>query len=136
MFAAQLVFALAALLSPAPQERPPAADSSALADVERVRAALERPGLKLTLPDIKPDFTVHIEQRRPLHEIFESPPWLLPHVSWRPPPMPARTAFGSIPIVHVDLLAVANRVGDAWRAHAAHNASLEVRRAIAEYCAA
>jgi len=33
--------------------------------VDRVRAALEKPPSKLTLQDRTPDFSVHIEKRRP-----------------------------------------------------------------------
>src|SRR5258706_7905003 len=82
MYAALLVLALAAAAdqTPSPQPRDPADGR-----VERVRAALEKPPSKLTLPEVKPDFTVHIEERRPLQEIFDTPPWQLPPIGWRPP---------------------------------------------------
>ena len=62
MYAALLVLALAAAAAQtaSPQPRDPADER-----VERVRAALEKPPSKLTLPEVKPDFKVHIEERRP-----------------------------------------------------------------------
>ncbi len=45
--------------------------------VDRVRAALEKPPSKLTLQDRTPDFSVHIEKRRPMQDIFDIPPWQL-----------------------------------------------------------
>ena len=106
--------------------------------VERVRAALEKPPSKLTVPEVRADFHVHIEARRPLQEIFDKPVWQLPPIGWQPPAV-AYTAFGGIPMVNLDLMAiggaVARAVNDARRAHEARNASEEVRQAIAEYCA-
>src|SRR5205814_3875432 len=46
--------------------------------VERVRAALARPASHLALTERPPDFTVHIEERRPLQDIFDVPPWASP----------------------------------------------------------
>jgi hypothetical protein len=101
-----------------------------------VRAALAKPPSGLTLTVRKPDFTVEIRERRPLQEIFDTPPWALPPSAWRPP-AGGTTAFGSIPIASVDLLAVggyiARSVNDARRSRAA---AQEVSQAIADYCAA
>ena len=106
----------------------PSAQQHAAGSVERVRAALEKPTSSLMLADRKPDFTVHIEARHPFHEVFESPPWALPHVEWRPP------------AVGFDLLSVVRYVGkgvaDAKRGHDERLARDEVQRAITEYCAA
>src|SRR5258705_4019167 len=126
MYAALLVLALAAA---ADQAAAPQPSESADEQVERVRAALKKPPSKLTLPEGKADFKVHIEVRRPLQEIFDTPPWQLPPGGWTPPAV-AHTAFGGIPMVNVDLLAiggaVARRINDARRAHAARDASEEV----------
>jgi len=96
--------------------------------VERIRAALEKPPSKLTVPEVKADFKVHIEVRRPLQEIFDTPPWQLPPLGWRPP------------AVGFDLLSlfgkVAGGVADAKRAHDQRAARDEVQRAIAAYCLA
>jgi hypothetical protein len=133
------VFLVLALAAAADQTTSPRADDLADPHVERVRAALDKPPPKLTLTEVKPDFKVHIEVRRPLQEIFDTPPWQLPPIGWRPPAV-AHTAFGGIPILNVDLLAlggaIARSVNDARRAHDARDASEDVRRAIAEYCAA
>ena len=124
MHAALLVLALAAA---ADQTTPPSTDA-ADQQVQRVRAALEKPPSKLTLPEVKADFRVHIEERRPLQEIFDTPPWQLPPLGWRPP------------AVGFDLLSlfgkVASGVADAKRAHDVRAARDEVQRAIAAYCLA
>jgi hypothetical protein len=125
MHAALLVLALAAA---ADQTTPPASTDAADQQVQRVRAALEKPPSKLTLPEVKADFRVHIEERRPLQEIFDTPPWQLPPLGWRPP------------AVGFDLLSlfgkVAGGVADAKRAHDVRAARDEVQRAIAAYCLA
>jgi hypothetical protein len=130
MVVALAIFALAAA------DQPPPAQQGSATQVERVLAALEQPSSKLTLPDLKPTFRVYIEERRPLQAIFDTPPWQLPHVDWRPPALPAKTAFGTIPLINVDLLALAGAIGDVRRARAARNAAAEVQRAIAEFCSA
>ncbi|HEV2986618.1 MAG TPA: hypothetical protein VGX46_19620 [Vicinamibacterales bacterium] len=124
MHAALLVIALAFAdqpTSPHPREQ---ADEQ----VERVRAALEKPSSKLTMPEVKPDFKVHIEERRPLQEIFDTPPWQLAPIGWRPP------------AVGFDLMSLltkgAKGVTEAKRGHDLHVARDEVQRAVAEYCAA
>lgn len=125
MYAALLVLALAAAAdqTASPQPRDPADER-----VERVRAALEKPPSKLTLPEVKPDFKVHIEERRPLQEIFDTPPWQLPPIGWRPP------------AVGFDLMSLltkaAHGVAEAKRGHDLHVAKDEVQRAIAAYCLA
>ena len=76
--------------------------------------------------------------RRPLQDIFDKPVWQLPPIGWQPPAV-GYTAFGGIPMVNIDLMAVGGAitraVNDARHAHEARNASEEVRQAIAEYCA-
>ena len=133
MHVALLVLALATADQPTTASPNPADQQ-----VERVRAALEKPPSKL-VPEKKADFSVHIEVRRPLQEIFDTPPWQLPPIRFKVPPM-AYTAFGTIPIVSVDLLAIggamARGVSDARHARAARHASEEVRQSIIEYCAA
>ena len=125
MHAALLVLALAAAVD---QSASPPAQDRTDAQVERVRAALEKPPSKLALSEVKADFRVHIEQRRPLQEIFDTPPWQLPPIGWRPP------------AVGFDLLSlfgkVASGVADAKRAHDVHVAREEVQRAIVAYCLA
>jgi hypothetical protein len=110
------------LLLASPQE--PAGDNS----VDHVRAALEKPPSKLTLQERTPDFSVHIEKRRPMQDIFDVPPWQLEPLGWQPPGI----GFDLMSVVRY----VAKGVSDAKRSHDERVAHEDVQRAIAEYCAA
>jgi hypothetical protein len=95
--------------------------------VDRVRAKLEKPaGLVLQLPVA--DFTIHIEKRRPMQDIFDTPPWATDPVGWQPP------------AVGFDLLSVfryaVKSAADAKRGRDERLAREEVQRAIADFCAA
>lgn len=98
------------------------------ASAAHVRAALEKPPSLLELARRKADFTVHIEERRPLAEIFDTPPWATDPVGWQPP------------AVGFDLLSVMRYLGksasDAKREHDIRLSHEEVQQAIADYCAA
>jgi hypothetical protein len=105
-----------------------AQDQTAPAEsIDRVRAALAKPPSKLTLKVRTPDFTVRIEKRRPMADIFDVPLWATDPVGWQPP------AFG------FDLLSlfryVAKSAADAKRGHDVRLAREEVQRSIADYCA-
>jgi hypothetical protein len=117
-----LVFAASANAGLCAQE---AASSDSL---DRVRAKLDKPPSKLTLQQRTPDFSVHIEKRRPMQDIFDVPPWATDPVGWQPP------ALG------FDLLgafrSVAKSIADAKRGHDERLAREEVQRAIADFCAA
>ncbi|HKB09096.1 MAG TPA: hypothetical protein VKD69_00530 [Vicinamibacterales bacterium] len=123
-FAAALTIALAAtsVLAGA-QEQSATADS-----LDRVRAALAKPPSKLTLKERTPDFTVRIEKRRPMADIFDVPLWATDPVGWQPP------ALG------FDLLSlfryVAKSAADAKRGRDLRLAREDVQRSIADYCAA
>ena len=97
--------------------------------VEHVRALLVRPPSKLTLAERKPDFSVTIEKKRPMQDIFAIPPWQLPPLGWQPP------AWGT----GINLLSVvsyvAKNISDAKRAHDERKAREEVQLSIAEWCA-
>jgi hypothetical protein len=98
------------------------------ADLGRIRAALDKPPSKLTLQERTPDFRVHIEERRPLQDIFDVPPWQLEKPGWQPP----YVGFDLLSIVRY----VAREVADAKRGHDVRLAREEVLRDIAAYCAA
>jgi hypothetical protein len=101
---------------------------------ERIREALQKPtsGLSLTLP--LADFSVYIEQRRPLQDIFERPPWVSPPAEFPAPPGSDRDAHDSAVVgVSFDWLAAAHALSRAVRTHLARE---EVRQAITEYCVA
>jgi hypothetical protein len=100
------------------------AQQPAVDAVERVQAALQKPPSRLTLEDRKPDFTIRIEERRPLQHVFDLPPWVTPTPGWTPP-----TAGGG----GIDPVAM---VRSLTRSKRGHDARVEVQRAIADYCAA
>jgi len=77
--------ALSAALAAAAVAAPHGQTAMALDSIEHVRASLEKAPSKLTLTERKPDFTVHIEKKRPMQDIFEIPPWQLPPIGWQPP---------------------------------------------------
>lgn len=133
-----IVFAASGLGAIAAAQPPATGASTDNVSLDRVRAALDRPPSP-TLTVRPPDFAVHIEARRPLQEIFETPPWATAPATrsrYSLPPSP----FGSQPLVAVDLLAIANAIVDevrsVRRAHAEAGAREEVREAIRAYCAA
>lgn len=106
----------------------PSAQEPAAVSIEHVRTALERPPSTLRLTDRKPDFTVHIEKRRPMQDIFDVPPWQLEPLGWRPPAV----GFDLLSVVRY----VAKSVADAKYSRDLRVAHDEVQRAIADYCAA
>src|SRR5262249_27987804 len=63
----------------------PQGQASTDESLARLRAALTKPESKLTLRERVPDFSVHIETRRPMQDIFDRPPWATDPVGWQPP---------------------------------------------------
>jgi len=118
-----LVVALLAAIASASAQGPSASDET----LKRLRAALERPPSKLTLKERTPDFTVHIETRRPMADIFDVPPWATAPVGWQPPSL----GFDLLSLVRY----VAKSAADAKRGHDLRLAREEVQRSIADYCA-
>ncbi len=106
-----------------PHAQEPAPDRS----LERMRSVLEKPPLRLALPDTEATFKVHIQALHPLHEIFDVVPWATDPVGWQPPG------------VGFDLLSVfryvAKTAADAKRDHDERRARGEVQQAIDDYCA-
>ena len=103
-------------------------DTAPPVSVDRVRSALDQPPSKLTLTIREPDFRVHIEQRRPLQEIFDTPPWQLPPIGWQPPAI----GFDLMSLVQYAI----KSASDAKRGHDERMARETVQREIAAYCAA
>ena len=104
------------------------AQESSAASLDRVRAALARPASKLTLKERTPDFTVRIEKRRPMADIFDVVPWATDPVGWQPPGI----GFDLLSIFR----SVAKSAVEGKRAYDLRIARKEVRRAIDDYCAA
>jgi hypothetical protein len=118
------------------QNVPPASPGDASASwrnvdsIDHVRAALDKPPSKLVLQERTPDFSVHIEKRRPMQDIFDTPPWQLPPHGWQPPSW--STGINLMSVVSY----VAKSIADAKYAHDERVAREEVQRTIADYCAA
>jgi hypothetical protein len=131
--AACVLFAAAAAAAPLRAQQPASTADEPRAGVwiesiEHLRAGLARPPSQLTLQDRVPDFTVHIERRPPMADIFDTPPWQLPPIGWRPPPI---LGFNLL-----DLFSkAAGAVAEAKHQHDERVAREEVQRSIAEYCA-
>ena len=96
-----------------------AQEASPPAAVDRVRARLEKPPSKLTLEPRTPDFTVHIEKRRPMQDIFDVPAWATDPVGWQPPS------------IGFNLLSVFRSIK---RGHDERRAREEVRASVVQYC--
>lgn len=96
-----------------------AQDASPSASVDRLRARLEKPPSTLTLQQRPADFTVHIETRRPMQEIFDVPAWTTDPVGWQPP---------SIGFNLLGLFRSVKRGYDERRARG------DVRASVAEFC--
>ena len=101
--------------------------------VARIRAGLEKPASKLTVPDIKPDFRVQIEERRPLQDLFDIPPWALEPRGWQPSGPVLRSASGT-PMIGFNLLALFQH--GPVPAYIPHLLDESTQRAVDEYCAA
>jgi hypothetical protein len=117
-----LAMTFGAAAVPCAQE--PAPDQS----LERMRAVLRRTPLRLTPVEPEANFKIHIEAIHPMHDIFEKPPWQLDPIGWQPPAV----GFNLMTLVQYGITAASN----AKRARDERFAREEVRRAIAEYCAA
>ena len=107
-------------------------DASSLA---RVASALGNPPSRLVLQERQPDFTVDIRERERLEHSLP-PMW-----DFKTGPVPRAAPAGwSQPLFAIDLLpiasAIVNQVASARRTHAEAAAREEVRREIANYCAA
>ena len=124
-----LTYVLMSFAGVARAQQAPADDS-----FEHIREALQQPssGLSLELPEA--DFSVYIEQRRPLQDIFDRPPWVTVPPEFAPPPGSNRDAHNSTAVgVSFDPVVAAHVISRAVRTR---QARAEVRRAVAEYCVA
>jgi hypothetical protein len=106
--------------------------------IAAVREKLKKkPSIVAPLP--KADFTVRIEQRRPLQEIFSVPPWATSPLVQSPLCQPRGSSYlppavcGSPAGVSVDPGSLIRTVKATFSARAARD---EVHRTIIEYCAA
>jgi hypothetical protein len=121
----------------APGAAPQPADTLPIS-IERVREKLKtKPSMVAPLP--KADFTVRIEQRRPLQELFYVPPWATSPLAQSRPCPPRGASYLPSPNCGppngfgFDPGTLIGSVRGAFNARAARD---EVRRSIIEYCAA
>ena len=124
MNAPALWLALATLLAAAPLAQEAAPDPS----LERMRAVLQKTPLRLTPVEPEANFKIHLEAIHPMHDIFEKPAWQLDPIGWQPPGV----GFNLMTLVQHGITAASQ----AKRARDQRFAREQVRRAIAEYCAA
>jgi len=109
--------------------------------LDRIRAALSTPAPDLTLQRIQPDFTIDITERQRFEQLIE--PWLRfdRGTAQKPLFFAAQPRVGTTPaLASVDLLALTSAIrrqlSGVRRERAVGAARGDVRRAVAEYCAA
>ena len=128
--------------SPSERVQSPAKETSPVdtlpVSIERIRAVLGKPPPMLRPPELKADFTVHIEARRPLQDIFDVPPWATDPLGQSRLCPPRQGALPSAqcgipPGFSVDPGSLIQSLKRAYHERAARD---EVKRAIADYCAA
>jgi len=119
-----------------------AAQETSDESLARVRARLQQPPSMLVLSYPKADFSVYVEARRPLQDVFAQPPWVPVPDELAAPKMHGADGLADpslgrqpIPIVgaSVDYVEAARAISRSIRTRAAR---AEVKRAIAEYCSA
>jgi hypothetical protein len=111
--------------------------------VSRILAALQREGLRITIPDRKPDFHVTISDIRLTGFVGGT-------LNWDDEPHRAQPPWwftqglhgapgGSPPLIGIDLMpisrAIGKAVGDARRGRTERQAQEEVRTSLIEFCA-
>ena len=127
-----------------PGNAPGAPPQTATADASAASLARVREKLKEKLPTIgaarpKADFTIHIEERRPLQEMFYVPPWATSPLAQSALCAPRGASYlpstncGSPAGFSVDPGSIIRSLRGAFDGRAARD---EVRRTIIEYCAA
>ena len=114
-----LASAMIAVAGAAPRAQEPAPDQT----LNRMKSVLEKPPLRLTLPESQATFKVEIKAIHPMHEIFDTVPWATDPVGWQPPG------------VGLDLAFVFRYMANVKRAHDERHARADVQRAIDDYCA-
>ena len=84
-----LASAMIAVAGAAPRAQEPAPDQS----LNRMKSVLEKPPLRLTLPESQATFKVEIKAIHPMHDIFDKVPWATDPVGWQPPGVGLDLAF-------------------------------------------
>ena len=120
MRATLLALATAMILgAAAPRAQEPAPDQS----LSRMKSVLEKPPLRLALPESQATFKVEIKAIHPMHDIFDKVPWATDPVGWQPPG------------IGLDLGFIFRYMATVKRARDVRAARDDVQRQIADYCA-
>jgi hypothetical protein len=106
--------------------------------VERVRAALQKPVSKLTLEYRQPDFSIHIQERRPLDDVFDAPLWDTPSVTRTAPSTLAHIEGtpGNTPALFQVSVDPGGMAHSAKKKLQDRTARTQTEKAIARYCSA
>ena len=106
--------------------------------LERVRAALLKPQSKLYREYRQPDFSIHIQERRPLDDLFEIPLWETPILVRQQPSMlaPIEGVPHATPALIQSSVDPTRLTRSAARSVRERNTRTQVERAIAQYCTA
>lgn len=106
----------------------------------RIRERLQEPPSKLTLSIPQATFSVYVEGRRPLADVFAQPPWVPVPDEFAAPKIPGAGVLTdpALPVqampavgASIDYVEAAHAISRSIRTRAAR---AEVKRAIAEYC--
>jgi len=102
----------------------------------RIRERLQQPPSNLTLSFPQANFSVYVEGRRPLENVFAQPPWVPVPDEFAAPAIRGTGGPGYSNLIaggSVDPGVIAHAISRSIRTRAAR---AEVKRAIAEYCSA
>ena len=114
------------------------AQQSTYVNVEKIRAALLRPPSNVTFEYRQPDFSIHIQERRPLDDVFDAPLWETGPVA-RSTPAPLAHIEGTPGNTPALVQASVDPTGFARSARKTAQARAtrtQTQRAISQYCAA
>jgi len=117
---------------------PASAQQTVPVSVERVRAALQKPSPKLTFEHRQPDSSIHIQERRPLDDLFDIPLWDTPAITRQAPSMLAHIEGtpGNTPPLFVTSVDPGGLARSAKKHLQDRSARSQTERAITKYCSA
>ena len=88
-----------------------------------MKSVLEKPPLRLAIPESQATFKVEIKAIHPMHDIFDKVPWATDPVGWQPPG------------IGLDLGFIFRYMATVKHARDVRAARDDVQRQIADYCA-
>jgi hypothetical protein len=129
---------LAALLIGVGAATTASAQQTVPVSLERVRAALQKPSPRFTVENRQPDFSIHIQERRPTDDLFDIPLWDTPAVTRQAPSTLAHIEGtpGNTPPLFVMSVDPGGLAKSARKYLQERTARTQTERAIAKYCSA